>query len=307
MRLLAARRLRPAVPFSLVALVALTACDPGAKARATAAADSLAVLSTRLADAEQGVQQRDALMSELAQTATLVNAIDSSLASVKGLKPAAVRRRDGGADDPWSARHDSLLAKVDGVTQLLAQTRSRVATLDRSNGALQGRLKDYQSTIAALEGTVERQKVEIAAYAAAVDSLRQVGTVLAQERDAVRDTLRGERDVASTVYYVVGSKKELLQRDVVDEEGNKRFMVLGSRTLVPSRTLDHSAFVAADQRQELVIALPDPGKEYKVVSRHDPSLLVSGRGADGAPDGTLRITDPSRFWSASRYLIVVQN
>lgn len=307
MRSIMTRRLPLAPALPILALAALAACDPGAKARAVAASDSLAVLSTRLAEAEQGVQQRDALMSELAQTAALVNSIDSSLASVKGLKPGKVPARAGGANDPWSARHDSLLARVDGVTKLLAQSRSRVASLTRSNGALETKLKDYQSAIAALEGTVERQKVEIAAYAAAVDSLRTAGQMLAQERDAARDTLRGERDVANTVYWVVGSKKELLQRDVVDEEGSKRFMLVGSRTLVPSRTLDRTAFLPADQRQELVIPLPDPGKEYKVVSRHDPSLLVVGRGADGAPDGTLRVTDPSRFWAASKYLIVVQN
>jgi len=264
MRSLTSRRLHLAAALPLVLLSPLVACDPGAKARAAATADSLATLRTQLAEAEQGVQQRDAIMNELAQTAKLVNAIDSSLSSVKGLKPGSVKPR-GASDDPWSARHDSLLAKVEGVTKLLEQSRSRVATLTRNNGSLEGKLRDYQQAIAALEGTVERQKVEIAAYAATVDSLRQVGTVLAQERDAVRDTLTGERDVANTVYYVVGNKKELLQRDVVDEEGNKRFMLVGGRTLVPSRTLDRTAFATADQRQELVITLPDPKKKFQVV------------------------------------------
>lgn len=307
MRMPASRRLRLAsAALPLVLLSPLAACDTGAKARALATADSLATLRTQLAEAEQGVQQRDAIMNELAQTAKLVNAIDSSLSSVKGLKAGSVKPR-GGSDDPWSARHDSLLAKVEGVTKLLEQSRSRVATLTRSNGAMEGKLRDYQQAIAALEGTVERQKVEIAAYVATVDSLRQVGTVLASERDAVRDTLSGERTVANTVYYVVGSKRELLQRDVVDEEGNKRFMLVGGRTLVPSRTLDRSVFATADQRQELVITLPDPKKKFQIVSRHDASLLVAGKGADGAPDGTLRVTDPSRFWSASKYLIIVQS
>jgi hypothetical protein len=290
--------------LGIVSLTTLAACDRMGAAR-TARVDSVALLSQQLAEAEQGVKQRDAVMSELAQTARMVNEIDSSLSAVKGLKIRAPKRTS--ADDPWSARHDSLLAKVEGVTKLLSQSRARVAQLTKDNKALGGRVSDYQNTIRDLEATVERQKGEIVALGATIDSLRTVGTVLAAERDATRDTLRGERDVSSTVYFVVGRKGELLKRHIVSEEGSKRFMLVGGRSLVPARRLDASEFEVADQRRDLVIKLPDPAKKYRVVSRHDAGLLVAGRKPDGSLDGTLRVTDPSRFWATSRYLIIVQN
>ena len=116
-----------------------------------------------------------------------------------------------------------------------------------------------------------------------------------------RDTLRTTRDVANTVYYAVGKKDDLLKRHIVSEEGHKRFMVVGGKTLVPARKLDPSAFQVTDQRSDLVIKLPEPTKKYRVVSRHDAGLLVR------EADGTLRVSDPERFWAASRYLIIVQN
>ena len=291
-------RLRLLPALGVLSISALAACDR-VGASSAARVDSVAVLSQRLAEAEQGVKQRDAVMNELAQTARLVNEIDSSLSAVKGLKVKAPARSN--SDDPWSARHDSLMAKVAGVTQLLKQSRARVAELTKNNKALDKRIAGYQSTLDELQATVERQKGEIVAMSATIDSLRQAGTVLATERDATRDTLRTTRDVANTVYYAVGSKKDLLQRHIVAEEGHKRFMLVGGKSLVPARKLDPSAFQVTDQRRDLVIKLPEPNKKYRVVSRHDAGLLVR------EADGTLRVSDPERFWSASRYLIIVQN
>lgn len=294
--------------LALPLLAPLAACDRGAEARRLATADSVAVLNRRLADVEQDARQRDAMAAELAQGARLVTSIDSALAGVKGLDGAARRRASGAATgDPWAGRRDSVLARVDAVKQLLAQSRARVAQLERRNGNLARAGADYRATIAQLQATVERQQRELAALTATTDSLRTAGRQLATERDAVRDTLGTTRDAANTVYYVVGERRDLVARRVVAEEGAKRFLVVGRRTsLVPARTLDPSVFHAADQRRDSVIPLPRPGRPYRVVSRHEAALLVPGARADGTPDGTLRVREPARFWRASRYLIIEQ-
>jgi hypothetical protein len=300
--------LRAVPSAALAGLVALAAaCDRGAEARATAAAatDSVAVLTRRLAEAEEGVKQRDQLAGELAQTARLVNAIDSSLAQVKGvdLVTKAGRRPGIGAarSDAWAAGRDSLLARVEAITALLEQSRARVAQLSRQQKGLDAKVGGYRATIDELQASVERQKRQIAVLEATVDSLRAEGRAYAMERDAARDTLHEVRTTAATVYWVAAPKKELIQRHIVTEEGTKRFLVAGRRTLVPARTLDPQAFQTGDQRRELAITLPQAGKPWRIVSRHDASLLQPGT------DGTLRVSDPQRFWSASRYLIIAQD
>lgn len=290
-----------------LAAVILLACGDSASQQATA--DSLSTLGSELAAAQDELQQRDALMGELAQTTRLVNQIDSTLSAVPGLAAlqAGARQPAGGPSDPWASRRDSLQAKVDGVIQLLEQSRARVNSLTQSNRAAEGRLSGYVTTIEQLQATVERQQGEISALTTMVDSLRRTGRQLAVERDAVRDTLRTTLTETNAVYYVIGTRSQLGEAEIVRSEGSRRFLIVGSRTLVPSRTLDPADFQVADMRDELVIPLPDPNARYTVISRHDPDLLVAGVGEDGNGDGTLRVTDPTQFWTPSRYLIILQH
>lgn len=305
-------RLRRTALLPLTAIATLAGCDVRPAGERAARTDSLAVLTQRLAAAERGVRDRDAVVGELAATARLVNAIDSSLSAVQGVRVG--RRGRNASDDPWVTRHRTLTAKMASVTELLAASRARVRALAAANGARDARITAYEAAVAELEATVTRQKGELAALAVTVDSLRRAERVVVAARDAARDTLRGvrdtltgARDAANRVYYVVGRKRDLIARHVVAEEGSRRFLVAGRRTLVPARALDARVFAPADQRADVVITLPDPRRGYRVVSRHDAGLLVAGRRPDGAPDGTLRVTDRERFWSASRYLIIVQN
>jgi hypothetical protein len=311
-------RLRALALLAATGAATLAACDraPGGGTK-LATVDSVATLTQRLAEAEKGVKQRDAMMAELAQTSRLVGEIDSALSSVKGLEAARKRgtaRRAGAGEssDPWVSRRDSVMGRVQTITRMLAQSRARVAELQRQNRSMDRSANDFRATIAQLEATVERQQRELAALTATADSLRTAGQQYAAERDATRDTLTTTRDAANSVYYVVGQRRELLAKRLVTEEGAKRFLVAGRRTnLVPVRGLDPStvqtAFQAADQRRDVVITLPDPNKGYRVVSRHDPALLVPGKRADGTPDGTLHVAEPQRFWNASKFLIIVQN
>lgn len=290
-----------------LAAVTLLACGDSASQQATA--DSLSTMGVELAAVRDELQQRDALMGELAQTTRLVNQIDSTLAAVPGLAAlqASARQPAGSASDPWAARRDSLQAKVDGVVQLLEQSRARVNSLTQSNRATEGRLSSYVTTIEQLQATVERQQGEITGLTSMVDSLRRTGRQLAVERDAVRDTLRTTLAESNTIYYVIGTRSELSEREIVLSEGSRRFLLVGSRTLVPNRTLDPSDFQVADMRDELVIPLPDADAGYRVISRHDSSLLVAGVDENGNADGTLRVTNPEEFWAPSRYLIILKH
>jgi hypothetical protein len=112
------------------------------------------------------------------------------------------------------------------------------------------------------------------------------------------------------VFYVVGTKRQLLADGVVTEEGGSRGLLIVKlgKTLVPSRTIDESRFTKGDRRQVLTIALPRTDRPYQIVSRHDIDLIeVAKREKDGSFRGeSIKITDPAKFWAASRYLIIVE-
>ena len=286
---------------AVLAVAALTAVACDSRAARKARADSVAALTNKLQDAERASRDREAIAQELAQTTKLLEEIDTEMSKVKGLKLPA-KKKGAPADDPWVARHDSLVGKVRGVTAMLARSRARVDQLAKENKGLVKEIDTYRATIAALEGITKRQEEQVLALTQEVDSLRGANTLLAQELTQDRETLRSLRDTVSTVYYVVGTKEQLIKAGVVTEEGRKRFMVFGSRGLVPARKLNRKAFTRADVRQPLEIALPAAAKDFKVVSRHDASLLDAP--AEGGKR-KLKVLAPEEFWAPSHYLIIV--
>jgi hypothetical protein len=110
----------------------------------------------------------------------------------------------------------------------------------------------------------------------------------------------------NTVYYAVGTEDELKKRGIVTKEGSK-FLVFGGTRLEPARNLDPAVFTAIDKTQQTSIPLPRTDKKYKIVSRQSPSYLGSNVTKDGKVEGSVEISQPEEFWSASKYLILVQD
>ena len=140
--------------------------------------------------------------------------------------------------------------------------------------------------IADLSATIERQNAQIASLEAQLDS---VGYKLFK------------------AYYVVGTEKELRAKGIVLKEGGTNLLIARpGQTLVPSRVFDVAQFTPIDQRHDSTIALPDPGKRYRVISRQSlDNAEVALR--DGASfTGPLRITRPEQFWESSRFLILLK-
>ncbi|HEY0929577.1 MAG TPA: hypothetical protein VGE27_06620, partial [Gemmatimonas sp.] len=67
-------------------------------------------------------------------------------------------------------------------------------------------------------------------------------------------------------------------------------------------------FTRADRRDVLTIPLPRSDRPYRIVSRHDVGLIeVAKKEKDGSFRGeSIRVTDPAKFWAASRYLIITE-
>jgi hypothetical protein len=62
-----------------------------------------------------------------------------------------------------------------------------------------------------------------------------------------------------------------------------------------------------DKTQTVSIPLPRPGKRYKIISRQSPEYLAGQVTENGEVGGVVEIAQPEEFWSASKYLILVEN
>ena len=252
--------------------------------------------------------QRDSVSRVLGDADTFIGKIDSSISRVKGLpaKSRAARGSEGPLEDQVRQRKD-MLRRVDALVERARETAKEVAALrDREKQLLaeNGQLKDSLSMdaqrlamdaqqIAELTGTIEQQAQQIVALQARLDDFDK--------------QLASERSASARAYYVIGTEDELLKKGVIVKEGGTNLLIKRvGRTLVPARQLDKAAFTPIDTREVHALSMPDTTKRYEIVSRQSlDDVKVNNR--DGTSfRGSLEIADADKFWSASRYLIIVQ-
>ncbi len=274
-----------------VTLMALVSCGPSEEVRQKL--NELALASA----------QRDSLLQEVADNARLMSEIGAELAAVQ----IEGERLMVAAESPMQARRDSVLEKIRYVTARVEQTearlranRARIRDLSQLSDSLRTTL---EVTIANYESVIEAQKQTIARLTEQVETLHEENVQLA----AQVDTLEAE---TNTVFYVIGTKDELLERGIIRKEGGARFLfIFGKRgeTLVPARELDESAFTRIDKRLVTEIELPIAEERYEIVSRQDIGFLESPPDDKGRVSGSIQITSPDDFWGGSRFLIIVQS
>jgi hypothetical protein len=295
------------VPLLLV-LAAVTACEKIGSGGGTSASkpDSITILNTKLAQAKSVTAQQDSLLQGFQQTAQLLADIEKELGTVKGLQSHVPLNTKGEANsDPQAAYRASLAGKVQEVTALLRQSRERVSAMSEKNAALKTQVETALATIASYEQIIEQNKQQLAALHIQVDSLSTANTQLTTSKAAVTDTMLTLRKQESTVYYVVGTKDELLKKGIIAEEGST-FLFFGSKALVPARMLDKGQFTPINKWDDVPIVLHITNKPYKVVSRQDAQLIEAGKDSSGKFNGELHVTQPADFWSTSKFLIIVE-
>jgi hypothetical protein len=282
--------IRPAVWIAVIGAVA--SCKQGPSPEVQARIDSL----TRVAG------ERDQMMTEMAQNARLLSDISADLSKVQMKTKLKVS-----SESPAEASRDTIRQRVRYIATRLNETESKLRASEREVSGL-SHLSDslrvtLQATIANYDSVIASQRSQLADLAAQVDTLRG-------QTVALRDTVSNLTTYENTVYYVIGTKDELVQKGLIQEEGGSRFLWIlwkSGETVVPSRQLDPSQFTAIDRREVTRIALPDSSKTYRIASRQDLSSLATPPDKDGAVKGALEIAAPDRFWSPSKYLIIVQS
>lgn len=296
--------------FALVAAGALAGCV--SKKRY----DDLVLEQQRVSE------QKDSLVNDVLATTQMMADINSDLVAVKGLGVSPVSTSDrpltGTAENRavMLGKVREVIARLNAAEQQIVAGKKRISAMSATYASekkqLSEQLDAYQKTITDLKASAEQQetlitqqKQQITTLAGRVDTLTQQSAVLSTEKAAVRDTLTHVVDLANTVYYAVGTKDELVKRGILVPEGSK-FLVFGSKTLEPARELKPELFQRLDRRRDTVLTVPEPNKEYKIITRQSPTYLSANIQQNGRVKGDLHVTSPA-FWDAGKYLILVRD
>lgn len=300
---------------SLSAILALsTVACKGSGTMAAIPADSTAFYRAQSENIAIISAEKDSLIRDLTETTRLITDVSVELATIR-TTPATNAPVVGGEGMKSDDRAE-VLAKVRQLTARIRQSESRLATTRRrldslttSSDSLRAALTAYAITVADLEGMLADQKTTIQTLTDQIGTLTQQNIQLAAEKSELEDTVSVMDERENEVYYVIGTKKELMSRGIISEEGGTRFLVFTrtGETLVPAAVLDPAQFTKADRRTLTELAMPKANKDYRVISHHDLAYVEADRMNNGKFRGTLRITAPTSFWAPSKFLIIVEN
>ena len=294
-------------------LVLAGACTKGGQVAQRIPADSSQYFRTQVQEMTVVAAAKDSLVRDLAETTKLLSDINTEIVKVsnarKPVEPVV------GSEGMTTNDRQMVLKRVQDLTIRLKANESRLAAsqkrlkqLTGESDSLKSTLAELQSTIDGLQATLESQKNTIATLEADLTGTKQQVTTLTEEKSLLTDTVSAITTRENTVYYVIGTRKELKDRGIVVEQGGTRFLIF-TRTgevLKPAPNLDPSAFTAVDRRTVTEIKLPNPDKEYEVVSNQTISASNIAPTAKNRIKGSLQISSPEKFWGPSKFLILVE-
>ena len=302
--------------LALALVTSLAACDRG-KLRDLAHVDSLR--------SDSLVRIKDEMLNEVMTSTQFVSDLNSEIAKLKTpLKAGLLAKRPNESDivqakadrDAVTQRVAELVARLDSSESRIGSLRSRVATLSRRDDQLMQQVALYEKTIGDLRDAAEHQRSElqaiideqgtkIIALNSKVDTISKDNVRLSGERLALTDTVSQLTVEKNTVYYVIGTRNELVQKGVLVEEGSKPFLGLfGSRPVAPARALDPVQFVKIDRLRDRTITLPEG--EFSIVSRQDLGFATPTEKKDDRISGSLKVDRPEKFWEPSKFLVLVR-
>lgn len=309
------RPLRLLVPI----VVLIAACDSQAKERMRVLAHSDSLRTDSI------VAIKNDLLNEVMASTQFVNDLNAEVAKIKSRTPPKLNTKLTRESDMVAvkeeraavvARIHELVARLDSSEKRVASLRARAASLAKHDSTIVAQVEAYERTIADLRQTVETQKaeyeatiqkqtVQIAQLTSRVDTVTKDNVRLAGEKLALTDTVAQLTTEKNVAYYVIGTKDELIHQGVLVEEGHKRFMIVGGRTVSLARDLDTTKFTKIDRLRDRVINFP--AGDYQIFTRQNPTFASPFGARDGKMSGGLRIDQPENFWAPSKFLIILKS
>ncbi|MEK7316421.1 MAG: hypothetical protein AAB011_09585 [Candidatus Eisenbacteria bacterium] len=205
---------------------------------------------------------------------------------------------------PPGTLHDTVLSRIATLKGAIERTKERIEELDARLRKSGGQIVGLEKMIANLRRSVTEKETHIAQLTTQVDTLetRVAGLSTAVEDQQLELALKQEEIAAkraeiATVYYALGTKKELTSSGVVVSKGG----VLGfGKTLEPSGQFNEASFAPLDTDQENVIRIP--AEKVEVLSAQPVSSYVLEPVGKGAVE--LRILDVEQFRKVKHIVIL---
>jgi uncharacterized coiled-coil protein SlyX len=180
--------------------------------------------------------------------------------------------------------------KIDNLNAQLRKQKNTNKELTAFIEKLQARIAEQEEEIQLLTTELQKHKIVIENLNRNLDELNKKN----QDKDERILKIEEEKNAA---YYVIGEKKELLEKGIINRKGG--FLGIGKRSVASSDS-ELKNYKKIDIRRVPEIELP--GTKIKILTSH-PSESYRLE-SDSKRPTRLVITNPSLFWQKSKFLVI---
>lgn len=279
------------------------------------AAAAIMVSSCNQAELDKSSHDKDSLQSVVNERDISLNDFIASFNEVESnLDSIAVRQHIilSHTDKNTELKKDQkarINSEIQAINELMEQNRKKLADLNHKLKNSGNKNAELMKTIATINNQLAHKDQELAELNTKLLELNaQVATLntsvdTLNKRNQAQSQTIDERTMAlHTAYYVMGKSGELKDAKIIDRQGG----LLGiGRTSKLNSDFDNSKFTRIDYTQTSSIAV---NSDMKIITSHPTGTFMLEKDAkDKDIVKNIVITDPEKFWSTSKYLVIVKN
>lgn len=263
---------------------------------------------------KKAIAQRDSLAiekqvldSNYQQTLVLLNEIETGF-SVINQNERELKVNINGVEGNLKNKKDVIVAQMLEIKNNIEQNKIKLAVL-RNMASKNGKAKTMlQEMIKRLETEMNEKKGQIQALQSELNlkkiQIDMLNTTVSDQSKNMADQknlmekqntiIKSQETDLNTVWYCVATTKKLKEAKIISTSG------IFQTKKVLAAEFDKKAFIQVDMRS--INSIPTNSHKLKIISAHPKSSykLVTGTNKNIS----IEISNPSKFWSVSKYLVV---
>ncbi|MFN8166289.1 MAG: hypothetical protein U0X76_09000 [Bacteroidia bacterium] len=278
-----------------------------------AAALLFTACDNRQAEIDAAKRSSDSLAAIINTRDQSINEFLADFNEIQGNLDSIARKQDAinvnveNQGEMKTSTKDRINQSIAAINEMMEANRKKIAELNRKLKGSNHRIAEFEKMIASLNDQITQKDKELADLNEKLNNLNtQVAQLqtsidtLNQVSAAKSKTIEDQTTAMHTAYYVVGKSKELQTQKVINRTGG--LLGLGKTPTLASN-VDNSKFTKIDYSQVNTIQIDS--KSAKMVTAHPADSYTLNKTKDKVV--SIQITNPDKFWSASKYLVVVKD
>ncbi len=255
--------------------------------------DSLVDMSRQYEEATDFNDSLMLLMGDIYTGLDSINQQEGLLYNLKGGENVDRREEIRQNLNALKARLDANRALLASMEQKLKDSNAQNSVLTKTIEQLKAHIAQQDEKLAKLQEDLDNANAQIADLNNQVAEGQEQLKDETQAKEAAQAAATEAENEANRVYYAIGTNKELKKNGLLE----KKFL---GATKVLHGDFNTNYFTVGDKRKISVI--PTNAKKVKIWSNNPAGSYEIIDAADGLK--SIRITNPTAFWSISPYLII---